>query len=185
MNDVSNQPEHIKRIRSELIKAGATIYGLLKAESRYLPHIIHPDEHIQAIVYGQHISSSAMLIATDQRIIYLDKKPIALFMDEVTYDVVSGIELDVHTLFASVTLHTAVLNYQIKFANIRCADRFTSFIEEQRVKRSFEEIHNYKPNKESLSPKQVVDALKRNLSGYYWVPKVEDKEREYHRNGTV
>lgn len=185
MNNVSDRAMHTKRIRRELIKAGATIYGLLKAESRYLPRIIHTDEHIQAVVYGQHISSSAMLIATDQRIIYLDKKPTAIFIDEVTYDVVSGIELDVHTLFATVTLHTAVNNYQIKAANVRCSDRFTSFIEEQRVKRSFEEIHNYKPNKDSLSPKQVVDALKRNLSGYYWVPKVVEKEKNYHRSSAI
>jgi hypothetical protein len=164
---------HAKRVHRELIQAGATLYGLMKAESRYLPHVIHDEEHIHAVIYGQHNSSSAMLVATDQRILYLDKKPMATFMDEVTYDVVSGIEIDVHTLFATVTLHTAVTNYKIRYANIHCADTFTRFIEDQKV-RTFLQRNNVPEVSET---KKIVEALKNDLAGYYWIPKEEEKER--------
>jgi hypothetical protein len=179
--------EHVKRIRRELIQADVTLYGLLKSESRYLPRVIHEDEHIHAVVYGQHHSNSAMLIATDRRIIYLDKKPMALFMDEVTYDVVSGIELEIHTLFASVTLHTAVANYDIKFANIHCADKFTAYIEEQRVKREkFRENEPGIPVKietmpqppADLAKEQIDDTSQNNLAGYYWIPHDEEEAEE-------
>lgn len=173
MQGVTSYKEHSSRVQHELLHAGATIYGLLKAESRYLPHIIHPDEHIHAIIYGQHNSSSAMLVATDKRVIYLDKKPMATIMDEVTYDVVSGIEFDVHTFFATVVLHTAVKNYEIRFVNIHCADTFANYIEEQRIKR--EEFLEEK-EREPLTREQMLEELQKNLAGYYWIPKEEERE---------
>lgn len=169
--------QHAKRINRELLKAGVTLYGMRKAESRYLPRVIHPNEHIEAVVYGQHHDSSAMLIATDHRIIYLDKKPMATFMDEVTYDVVSGIELDVHTFFATVTLHTAVANYEIRYVNIHCADTFTRFIEDQKVKKGLEQKRQYERTSQ-MEKSELIDQVVNTLSGYYLIPKEsEEKER--------
>src|SRR5581483_10975532 len=55
------QPETLvvktKRIRRELLDAGATFYGLLKAESRFLPKLLHDNEHVEAVIYGVHNSS--------------------------------------------------------------------------------------------------------------------------------
>lgn len=175
MVDATLHNEHAKRINRELVKAGVTIYGLLKAESRYLPRVIHENERVEAVIYGQHHDSSAMLVATDHRIIYLDKKPMATFMDEVTYDVVSGIELDVHTFFATVTLHTAVANYEIRYANIHCADTFTRFIEDQKVKKGLEQKkqNEHTSQREKL---ELVDQAVQTLSGYYLIPKDSDEK---------
>ena len=96
----------------------------MKSESRYLPHIIHDDEHIMGVVYGQYSGGSAMLIATDHRVIFLDRKPLFTTMDELTYDVVSGIKLDRSGLFVSVVLHTKIANYTIRYANAKCANKF-------------------------------------------------------------
>jgi len=164
---------HEKRIRRELVQAGVSLYGLLKAESRYLPRVIYDEEYIHAVAYGQHNSSSAMLIATDQRVIYLDKKPMATIMDEVTYEVVSGIEMEVHTFFATVTLHTAVTNYKMRYVNIRCADTFTRFIEDQKVRKFLQQNEAA----ENLDTKKIVEAVKNDLAGYYWIPREEEKEK--------
>lgn len=122
---------HTKRIREELAGAGVSTYGMSKAESRYLPKVIHPEEHIFAVVYGQHDSSSAMLVATGSRVIYLDKKPLAAMMDEFTFDTVSGVEFDVHTLFSTLTLQTSIGNYTIRYANINCGKKFADYIEKK------------------------------------------------------
>ena len=182
MEGAASRREHTDRIHRELVQAGVTVYGLMKSESRYLPRVIHEDEHIHGVVYGQHHNSSAMLVATDRRIIYLDKKPMALFMDEVTYDVISGIEFEIHTFFASVTLHTAVANYDIKYANIHCAEKFTSYIEEQRVKREkLLQVIPAETQPEAKAPdlarEQIEDTSQKNLAGYYWIPH-EDEESE-------
>lgn len=168
----------------ELSQAGVSTYGLLKSESRYLPHVLHRSEHIQAVVYGQHHSSSAMLIATDERIIYLDKKPMAVYIDEVTYDVVSGVELDIHTFFATVTLHTAVMNYVIRFTNIRCADNFVDYIEEQRLRRELEksEARKFVPpvNREAITRKLAARLVNNDMAGYYWLPPEEERDDNWY-----
>jgi hypothetical protein len=126
--------EKAKRIKNELIISGASVYGLLKAESRILPKIIHANETIMAVIYGRQQSSSIMVVATDKRIISLDKKPMVLLMDEFSYEVVAGLEFEIHTLFASLILHTPVKKYDIRFVNLRCADRFVRYVETQRIK---------------------------------------------------
>lgn len=127
--------EHKKRVINELKKAGVTKYGLLHSESRYLPQIIHEDEHIGGVVYGRYGIDFVMLVATDKRAIYLMKKPFYSKVDELTYDVVSGVKNSSTVLFSTVTLHTKVNDYIIKFVNPTCANRFVKFIEERRVKK--------------------------------------------------
>jgi nitroimidazol reductase NimA-like FMN-containing flavoprotein (pyridoxamine 5'-phosphate oxidase superfamily) len=125
--------EHRRRIKSELIKAGVTSYGLLKDESRHLYKIIHQDEHIEAVVYGRFQLDSVMLIATDKRIIYFDKKPFFSIEDEVPYDMVSGVSHGQVGIFATVTLHTRVGNYMIKYANTKASENFVKYIEKHRL----------------------------------------------------
>lgn len=179
--------DKIKRVKQELIEAGATFYGLLKAEGRFLPKVLHNDEHVEAVVYGQHRSSSVMLIATSERIIFLDKKPTALFLDEVSYEVVSGIEFAIHTLFASLVLHTPVKNYDIRFANLHCAQRFAKHIENERLTREkvehqVEEVMEHELAQASTPKFRYPIVLKDHMAGYYWLPNEEDELSKLYAN---
>lgn len=127
---------HVDRVKSELIAVGVTKYGLLKTESRHLPAIIHEDEHIGGVVYGQYEAGSGMLIATDHRIIFLDHKPLFVTMDELTYDVVSGVSSGTSGLLHEVTLHTRVSNYTMRYVNAHCADTFVHYIEKMRLEKN-------------------------------------------------
>ena len=162
-----------RRIKRELLDAGVTFYGLLKAESRYLPKILHDNEHIEAVIYGQHNASSAMLIATDERIIYLDKKPMVEMFDEISYEVISGIEFDIHTFFGSVVLHTPVKNYYFRYVNLRCAEKFARHIEKHRLEREPKAdqpvIEVKQINQPSENPKWT------DMAGYYWLPTDEEE----------
>lgn len=166
------------RIKRELLDAGSTIYGLMKSESRVLPKILHPNEHVEAVVYGQHHSNSVMLVATNERIIYLDKKPMALFLDEVSYEVVSGIEFEIHTLFATLILHTPVKNYDIRYANMRCAESFAKHIEAEKLARE----HTEEPQRadEFVYPDSSAKSLepKQALAGYYLLPTEFEEEEK-------
>lgn len=124
---------HEERIRSELKKAGVTAYGLLKSESRYLPRLIHEDETIKGVVYGRVEAGSAMLIATDKRILFIDRKPLFAISDELTYEVVIGIGCDTQAAFAHITLHTRLGDYQVRYVNKKAAKIFTAYIEQARI----------------------------------------------------
>lgn len=170
-----------KRVKRELLDAGVTLYGLAKSESRYLPKIIHDNEHIEAVIYGQHNSSSAMMAATDERIIYLDKKPMIELFDEVSYEVVSGIGFDIHLFLATVVLHTPVKNYDFKFVNLHCAEKFARHIERQRLERK-QAQKTEEPVIEVLppaleSPRHPYE-LEEDMAGYYWLPMEEEERRK-------
>lgn len=177
--------DKVKRVKRELLDAGATLYGLLKSETRVLPKLLHPAEHVEAVIYGQHNSNSAMLVATDERIIYVDKKPIALMLDEVSYEVVSGIELDIHLFFASLILHTPVKNYNFRFVNMQCAEKFARHIEMHRLEREAKK----QPSIELLPPqpqRKVINADYgwKNMAGYSWLPTEEDEIEKFQQTAS-
>lgn len=124
---------HTRRIRNELVAAGMNTYGLGKAASRYLPRVIHDTEHIGGVVYGRYENGSAMLVATDKRIIFLDKKPLFTTNEEVTYDVVSGFKMHRSGVLSSVTLHTKVKDFKLRYVNRTCAINFRKYLEKRHL----------------------------------------------------
>jgi len=129
---IMNTRLHKKRVLKELREAGMTPWGLLKMETGKLPEIIHDDEKIGGVVYGRTTGDkigSAMLIATDKRIIFLDVKPFFTTSDEIAYRVVSGVKTNNAGLFAGVTLHTKVKDFSLRFTNLKCARIFENFIQ--------------------------------------------------------
>jgi hypothetical protein len=112
-------------------------------ESEYLPAIIHPDEEIGGVVYGHHPEGFAMLVATDRRIIFLDKKPMFEVEDEVTYDVVSGVSIGHAGFGSTVVLHTRIKDYPIRTYNLKCAYGFVEYIEARCLEHKNERGNRY------------------------------------------
>lgn len=182
-----NFDEKRQRIRREIREAGATVYGAMKSESRYLPKLIHDGEHVEALIYGQHGPNSVMLVATNERIMMLDKKIMLVKFDEVSYEVVSGVGLQVGLLFAKVVLHTPIANYDISFVNLHCADRFAKHIELHRLKKEAEESEKHEihviehpllaPDKTEIPPRVFPNEPEDDLAGTYFLP-IDEEERD-------
>lgn len=132
--------QKVQRIKKELRAVGVTRIGIAKFASRYLPHVLHDDEHILGAVYGRYVSGTGllrwtegMLVATDRRVIFLDRKPGFQALDELTYDIVSGVQKTYAWPFSSVTLHTRIGNYTLRFANAKCIECFMHYVEMRRL----------------------------------------------------
>ncbi len=124
---------HKQRIALELRKLGVSEFAMYRMESRYLPTIIHDKEHLRGVVYGHCKVGFAMLVATDRRVIFFDKKPLFVNKDELTYDVVSGVSFSAAGLGSTVTLHTRVNDYTLRTFNRKCASTFVAYIESRRL----------------------------------------------------
>lgn len=124
------------QVYREMRSAGATWWGMLKSETQHLPRVLHDGEHIEAIAYGRYINGSAMLVATDRRVIFLDTKPFFLSSDEITYDIVSGVSYGQSWLLTSLTLHTRIGDYPLKDVSRRSAQRFVHYIEQRCLEHS-------------------------------------------------
>lgn len=133
--DVANQ--HTERIEQELRAAGMSWYGLRLMESRYLPRVIHHNETIKGVTYGWQPGGVVMLVATDHRIIFLDKKPFFLRDDEVSYDNVRGISYYHAGLASTIVLHTQVQDYIVRTFNKISLQKLIDYIE----LRSFEHMN--------------------------------------------
>lgn len=129
---------HGKRIKQELQSAGVTALGLLKFSNRYLPKIIGNDEHIQAVAYGRYRVGEGTkqwgweegsLVATDARVLFVDRKPGFLRADDIPYSAVSG----VHTLtawpFSAVTLLSKVGTFSLRYVKMGNAAKFADYVE--------------------------------------------------------
>jgi len=131
---------HATRVRNELKTTGISHIALLRFTSRFLPKVIHENEHIKAAVYGHHKTGGGMLdftdgilVATDRRLIYMDHAPGFTTMDEITYEVVSGVNVTKAGPVSSITLFTKVGNYTISFARPASIQRFADYIESRRL----------------------------------------------------
>lgn len=120
---------HKKRVAQELQDAGFPHYELIRMEARYLPRIIHSFEHIGGVVYGHHKDGFAILVATNKRVIFLDKKPLFVNEDEISYRAVSGVNISHAGPGLTVTLHTKIKDYTIQTFNEKSAQIFVSYIE--------------------------------------------------------
>jgi general stress protein 26 len=148
MND-----DHEQRIINELESVGMTRHGLAKPESRELPKIIHEDEHIRGVIYGRgEANNSAMLVATDHRVLFLDNQFLFKTTDELSYDVVSGISSSKAGPLTSITLHTRVTDYTLRYVNAKCARIFTRFIEDKRLEEKTDDQQDGSTQHATIAP---------------------------------
>src|SRR5581483_5890805 len=138
--DQNDSPDHIQRVQDELRAAGATLYGLAKFSSQYLHRLIHANEHIYGAVYGRYRGgrgilslTEGMLVATDHRIIFLDYKPGFTAVEEIAYHAVAGIDYITAGPFSSVTLHTRIGEFSLRYANSNCIRHFVAYVETRQI----------------------------------------------------
>ena len=122
-------PTHYKRVIQDLRNLGATPRATLSLAGRYLPSIIHPHEQLRGVVYGRCKGIFSMLVATDRRILFLEKKPLFTDEDEISYYMVGGVSYSKAGIGATVTLHTRIKDFVIKTLNEHCVDGFVRYIE--------------------------------------------------------
>lgn len=143
-NKITVDEDHVARVKQELIAAGINNYGLLKAETRHLPSVIHEDEHIGAVIYGRAENAGGMIVATERRLLYLDHKLFFKKTEEISYDVVSGVSYNKQGAYAAVTVHTRLGDFTLRFVTNKTATRFVHYIENIQIEREKQD-NNLKP----------------------------------------
>lgn len=121
--------QHIDRIRRELKAAGAMWYDLLLFESKSLPNEIHENEHIKGVVYGHYQGGTGALVATDQRVIFIDKKLLFIRVDDIPFNKVSGVSYNYIGHYGTVILHTKIGDYNLRTFNLGAANKFYDYID--------------------------------------------------------
>jgi hypothetical protein len=82
---------HIDKINRDIKMLGADWYDFLVPETQIMPYVVHSNEDVLGLVYGRYqqvegdIVGRGVLIATPDRVILIDKKPLFARVAEISY----------------------------------------------------------------------------------------------------
>ena len=89
-----------------------------KAEIRELPHIMLPDEKISECVNGYYEGGFALLVATNLRVLLIDKKPLNyLTVEDLRFDMINEIDYSHRLMGAHITIATGSKNLKFRSYN--------------------------------------------------------------------
>jgi hypothetical protein len=85
-----------------------------RAEIKELQRLLQDKEIIQHCVYGYYQGGSGLLVATDKRLLLIDKRPFFLNLEDIKFDSVRAAEFSRSYLQAALHLHTGMKRLSFK-----------------------------------------------------------------------
>lgn len=134
---------HIDEVNKQLRRLGAHNMLWCRAELRELPKILFRGEQIEHIVTGRYEGGFALLVATNNRVLLIDKKPFYLTLEDVRYDMISDV-LFYHRLI-DATVRLGNMNKTIVFTayNRSKLRELTAYIQELVMMYRQQTVHHY------------------------------------------
>ena len=129
---------HKARIKRQLHKLGADRHELQLPETNMLPLVVRADERIQGIVFGTYkqatlarpLHGRGALVATDQRVLLIDHKPLYIRCDELSYSSVSAVSYRKVGFGGTIVLHNSLGDISLQTMNQNGVDMFVAAIED-------------------------------------------------------
>lgn len=106
-----------KVIDAQLQRIGVTIKQWGAAEVRELANIMVPGEQIVSHINGWYENGFATMVATDHRLLLIDKKPLYLAVEDIRYDLIAEVDYSAGVLSAQLCMST--VNKQLRFKSMR------------------------------------------------------------------
>lgn len=116
---------------SELASRGLTNFQLARNETKQLIEYLHEHEHIKGAIHG-HVADagSVLVVATDERLLYLHALPDMVNFEEIPYDILESVVVDrSNRLLSCVCIQTQLRHYHIDYVNPRQAEIFAKYLE--------------------------------------------------------
>jgi hypothetical protein len=104
---------HISVIEARLAKLGFKTSLWFKPEIKELQNILMDNEQLICAVAGRYFGGFALLVATDRRILLIDKKLPYVSVEDIRYDMISEIDYSSQLFDATITIFT--VNKQHRF----------------------------------------------------------------------
>lgn len=108
----------MKKVEKQLksIKFDGSVWN--RAEARELPNILHEKETIFECANGYYENGFALLVATDMRVLLIDKKPLNfLTVEDLRFDMINEIDYSHRLMGATITISTGSKTLKFKSYN--------------------------------------------------------------------
>ncbi len=98
----------LDEIKSQIKGIGGLDSFLGRREIKELPNVIWHDERVENIVQGSYNNGLGILIATNKRLVFVDKGMFfGLKVEDFPYDKISSIQYETGLLLGSITIFTS------------------------------------------------------------------------------
>jgi hypothetical protein len=96
----------LKQLEDQLKRIGCNYRFWGRSEIRELALVLLPGEIVKHCVNGTYDGGFALLAATDQRVLLVDKKPMYLTLEDVRFDMITEVDFNHRLLNANVFICT-------------------------------------------------------------------------------
>lgn len=118
-------------VTQQLRRIGANFRFWNRPELNELPKILFDAEQIMHVVNGRYEGGFAMLVATDIRVLLIDKKPLFLTLEDIRYDRITDVQLNHRLLDATLRLGSLSKDQTFTGYNPSKMREMTSYIQER------------------------------------------------------
>ena len=87
---------------------------LSRKEIKELPSILWEDEVPEMLITGMYNSGTGILVATDRRLVFVDKGMFSLKIEDFAYDRITSIESSTGMMFGGITIYASGNKEEIK-----------------------------------------------------------------------
>lgn len=119
----------VQEVRTQLRAVGASSYQLAKQEIVELAKLLGHSENIQAFMYGFYDAGYGMLVATNRRILFIDKRFYNLKVEDIPYAVVNSVEYHLGFFFGTAKLYTRAQNFYFWWVKKRDLLNFCEYVD--------------------------------------------------------
>lgn len=127
----------LAHIKKELQILGANRRALNSSETRALIKILHKNETIIGFLYGIfEAGSPAIMVATKTRLLYVNKTPGNLVVDDIPHDMLASVEYNTGVFWGKVTVFSRSRVYNFTFVPKATVEPFVEVVEELMHSRS-------------------------------------------------
>lgn len=123
---------HQSVIEARLSKLGIRCGWLSRPELIELQRILMDGEEIISLANGRYFAGFATMVATDIRMLIIDKRPFFLTVEDIRYDMIS--EMDFSARLLDATLRVYTVNKQHRFTSFRYREhlrRLTAYVQQR------------------------------------------------------
>lgn len=117
-----------QELRVQLRRAGHHNWFYARAEIQHLPHILFDDEVVHRVITGGCPDGIAIMVATNKRLLLIDKSPFTLNIEDFPYEHITNAEHRFGFIFGTFRVNTLSRELHFKRVNPRKIGNFAKFV---------------------------------------------------------
>lgn len=127
-----------------------------RAELAELQHILMPGEKIQGCLNGHYENGLAVLCATDQRLLLIDKKLFHLSVEDLRYDMIAEVDYGAQLITGTIRICTPTKVLAFTTFKPKLLRVMASFIQQRVIEIRQQFAYQNQPQAAPVAPKELI-----------------------------